>query len=67
MSKHVVALVAEIPAGTRKLVEIEDRSIGIFNIAGEFYALRNRCPHEGGSLCEGTVTGLRQSERPGRI
>jgi 3-phenylpropionate/trans-cinnamate dioxygenase ferredoxin subunit len=25
----------------------------------------NRCPHQGGSLCEGIVTGLLQSSMPG--
>lgn len=65
MSKHIVARVNEIPAGGRKIVEINGRSIGIFNINGEFFALLNRCPHEGAELCTGTVTGLRQSEKPG--
>ena len=53
MSKHVVATVDEIPPGERKIVEIGGRSLGIFNIKGEFYALRNICPHQGGPLCEG--------------
>ena len=26
----------------------------------------NRCPHQGGSLCEGAVTGLVESSAPGR-
>ena len=25
---------------------------------GAFYGLLNRCPHQGGSLCDGTITGL---------
>ena len=65
MSKHVVAKVDEIPHGGRKIVEVNGRSIGVFNINGEFFALRNRCPHEGAELCVGTITGLRRSERPG--
>ena len=65
MSKHIVATVAEIPVGSRKVVEIKGRSIGVFNVAGEFFALLNRCPHAGGPLCGGTVTGLRQADRPG--
>ena len=65
MSKHIVATVDEIPVGTHKIVEINGRSIGVFNINGEFFALRNRCPHEGGPLCQGTITGLRQADKPG--
>src|ERR671927_2002486 len=65
MPKHVVAMVDEIPPGQRKIVEIEGRSIGIFNIAGTYYALRNRCPHQGAPLCLGTVTGTTLPSRPG--
>jgi nitrite reductase/ring-hydroxylating ferredoxin subunit len=49
----VVAQADEIAPGERKLVTIGGRSIGVFNVGGEYYALRNRCPHQGGPLCEG--------------
>ena len=65
MNKHVVAKVGEIPVGERKIIEINGRSIGVFNVNGKFYALLNRCPHEGAELCLGTVTGLRQADKPG--
>jgi 3-phenylpropionate/trans-cinnamate dioxygenase ferredoxin subunit len=65
MPKHAVATVDEIPPSGRKIVEIAGRSIGIFNVDGEFFALRNRCPHEGGPLCAGTLCGLVTAERPG--
>jgi nitrite reductase/ring-hydroxylating ferredoxin subunit len=29
----------------------------VFNIGGQFYALHNRCPHAGGNLCQGPLTG----------
>ena len=32
-------------------------SIGVFNINGEFFALRNYCPHQGAPLCLGIVSG----------
>jgi nitrite reductase/ring-hydroxylating ferredoxin subunit len=65
MAKHVVATVREIPPGGRKLVEIDKRAIVIFNLGGEFFALLDRCPHQGGSLSKGRLTGLVQSPRPG--
>ena len=37
MSKHVVATVAEIPPGQRKLVTVRGRSIAVFNLDGEFF------------------------------
>jgi 3-phenylpropionate/trans-cinnamate dioxygenase ferredoxin subunit len=65
MSKHVVATVAEIPPGQRKLVTIRGRQIAVFNLDGEFFGLFNRCPHQGGPMCEGILTGLIESDEPG--
>lgn len=66
MAKHVVAKVGEISVGERKIVEIAGRSIGVFNVHGDFYALRNRCPHQGGTLCEGQLSGFATAEVPGK-
>ena len=66
MTKYIVAMLNEIPPGERKIVEIASRSIGVFNVGGEFFALRNRCPHQGGPLCQGRLSGLFQSPAPGQ-
>ena len=55
--RHVVCSVDALPAGGRLIVEVEGRSIGVFNVAGRLYALHNRCPHKRGALCEGPITG----------
>jgi nitrite reductase/ring-hydroxylating ferredoxin subunit len=65
MASHVVARADEIPPGSRKLVQVGGRSIGVFNIGGRYYALRNRCPHQGGPLCEGFVVAGLSADRPG--
>jgi nitrite reductase/ring-hydroxylating ferredoxin subunit len=65
MARYIVATVEEIPPGERKIVEVAGRSIGVFNLGGEFFALRNRCPHQGGPLCAGTLGGLIISSSPG--
>jgi 3-phenylpropionate/trans-cinnamate dioxygenase ferredoxin subunit len=52
-----VATTAELPPGTRRIVDAAGRSIGVFNVGGEYFALRNRCPHQGGPLCLGETTG----------
>ena len=67
MSKHVVAALKDFPPGSRKLIEIDGRPIAIFNIKGELFALLNRCPHQGGSLCEGLITGLAVGDRAGEF
>jgi nitrite reductase/ring-hydroxylating ferredoxin subunit len=65
--KYVVARADEIAPGKRKLVEVEGVSIGVFNVGGEYFALRNRCPHQGGPLCEGVLWGLWEAPAPGEI
>jgi 3-phenylpropionate/trans-cinnamate dioxygenase ferredoxin subunit len=63
--KYVVARVDEIPPGERKIVTVAGRSIGIFNLDGEYFALRNRCPHQGAALCEGKLWGVLKASAPG--
>lgn len=65
MARHVVAPAEELPAGARKLVEIGGRRIAIFNVGGALYAILDRCPHQGGSLYRGALTGLVESSEPG--
>lgn len=65
--KHTVAKVSEIPPGTKKIVEAGGRSIGVYNLGGEFYALRNICPHHGAELCKGMITPLVVSSGPGHF
>jgi 3-phenylpropionate/trans-cinnamate dioxygenase ferredoxin subunit len=65
MPKHLIAKLQEFPAGTRKLITIGERRIVVFNVDGRFFALSDRCPHEGGSLFKGKLTGLVQSQMPG--
>jgi len=65
--RHVVARVAELPAGSRRLVTIRGREVVVFNVEGEFFALLDRCPHQGGSLSQGKLTGLVEARAPGDI
>jgi len=65
MARHVVAAVGEIADGGRKLVTVEGRNIGVFNVKGEYFALLNRCPHAGAELCRGKVIGFANSDEPG--
>lgn len=52
-----VAAVGELPPGTRKIVEVEGRSIGVFNVNGQYRAVLNLCPHELAPVCLGPVRG----------
>lgn len=64
-----VARVSDFPPGTRRIVSPRPgSSIGVFNVGGRYYALKNTCPHMGGPLCEGLLTGTTRAEltRDGR-
>ncbi len=66
MTAIVVGKVSEIPVGGRKMiVPFRGRAgIGIFNVKGSFYALRNICPHRLGPLCTGEIGGKSRSPAP---
>lgn len=63
--KHYVGSLSEFPAGAHKIVEIRGRSIGVFNVHGTLYAIRNHCPHQGAPLCRGKITGTTMPSAPG--
>lgn len=65
MAKHIVGKVSELPVGSRKIIDVNGRSIGVFNIHGEFYAMRNACPHQLAPLCMGHITGTTLPSQPG--
>src|SRR6202522_3805340 len=65
MTRHVVASVEEIAPGTCKVVTIKGREIGVFNVNNEFFALINRCPHQGAPLCRGEIVSRLVAPSPG--
>jgi len=48
---------SNIPLREGRSVRIGSREIGIFNLGDRFLAVENRCPHKGGPLSEGIVSG----------
>lgn len=62
-----MAKVHEIPPGERKIVEVEGRSIGLFNVNGTFVAVLNVCPHQQAPVCRGRVGGTTLPSPPGEF
>src|SRR3990172_10917947 len=52
-----IAPASELPNGERLFVDIADKSIVIFNIAGQFFAIGDVCTHDDGPLGDGMVEG----------
>lgn len=54
---YTVATTAELRPGERIIVEIGRHVIGVFNVDGAYYAIRDVCTHDGGPLADGKVYG----------
>ena len=52
-----VAKRSEIPEDTGKVVEVNGKTIALFKSEGKVCAIHSFCPHQGGPLEEGGITG----------
>lgn len=52
-----IAPASELPNGERLFVEVEGKSIVIFNIADEIFAIGDICSHDDGPLGDGDLEG----------
>ena len=65
--KVVVGKVSDFENGGRKIIDVNGKSVGIFRIGDQFYAIRNRCPHQWGPLCLGDFAARAVSGGPGDV
>lgn len=52
-----IAAVADCPRGSCRELVAGERIVALFNVDGQFYALDGVCPHQGGPLGQGTLSG----------
>ena len=52
-----IASTEDCPVGEAKEFVAEDRMVALFNVDGEFFALDGVCPHQGGPLGQGSLSG----------
>jgi len=57
MTWHPIGNVAEIPAGQRKQVNVAGRELMLLHTEQGIYCVDYRCPHTGGPLGDGLITG----------
>lgn len=50
-----VAQAHEVPPGTMRLVQAGERAYVLVNVAGQFHAVDNNCPHNGAPLARGCL------------
>lgn len=52
-----IASASELPNGERLFVDLGDKPIVIFNIAGQYFAIGDVCTHDDGPLGDGLIEG----------
>ncbi|MDD0997360.1 MULTISPECIES: Rieske (2Fe-2S) protein [Pseudomonas] len=58
MTRRIPVPAGKYPqAGGRALFEFEDKSLALFNVDGQLFAIDDSCPHQGASLCGGRLEG----------
>jgi 3-phenylpropionate/trans-cinnamate dioxygenase ferredoxin subunit len=50
-----VARASDISDPGKQLIEVDDRLVVLFHVAGQFYCLDDVCTHDDGPLSEGTL------------
>jgi len=55
MTRVELGPLQEFPERSVRVVSIGTTEIGIVHWEGQYFGLRNICPHEGAGLCRGTV------------
>ncbi len=53
-----IAPASELPNGERLFIEIEGKSLVIFNIAGQLFSIADICSHDNGPVGEGDLEGF---------
>lgn len=59
--------VERFPPGRWRMVSVRGREIGVFNTGQRWYAVRNKCPHEGARLCLQPLSGTMLPSAPRRF
>ncbi|MQA87925.1 MAG: Rieske 2Fe-2S domain-containing protein [Streptosporangiales bacterium] len=70
-----VGSVEDFPDRAMTVVEVDGTEVGVCRWGSEFFAMRNRCPHQGGPVCSGflqarlagrcTAEGVEMEATPG--
>ena len=52
-----ICSVNSIPPREGRSVSLPGAELAVFNVNGHFFTIENSCPHKGGPLCDGIVSG----------
>ncbi len=52
-----VASTDELPPGERRVVDVDGVAVVVFNLDGEYFAIKDECTHDSGDLAGGQLEG----------
>jgi 3-phenylpropionate/trans-cinnamate dioxygenase ferredoxin subunit len=62
--EHRVGTVAEVRRAGCCTVEVHGRPVTVLSVGEKFFAVHDRCPHMGASMCTGTLGGTFVASAP---
>lgn len=66
LARHRIGHLEDFEPDVFRVSVLGGVSVGVVLTAQGFFAVRNRCPHQGGEICRGTVGGTMEPSAPGR-
>ena len=55
--EYQVGLIDAVRRDGFRIVNVGGRQVGVISVDDTFFAISDRCPHMGASMCNGTVSG----------
>ena len=62
--EHQIGPVEDLRREGCRIVDVGGRPVGVISVGDEFYAIHDRCPHMGASMCAGSLGGTFLSSAP---
>lgn len=62
--EHRIGRIDEVRRDGCRVVEVEGKPVGVISVGDSFYAISDRCPHMGASMCAGSLGGTFVAARP---
>lgn len=59
-----VGTVEEVRGEGCRIVDVDGRRVGVISVGDDFYAINDKCPHMGASMCAGSVSGTMVASAP---
>ena len=63
----LVGSLRDLPVGSRRLIQLNDKSIGLFNTGTQVVAVLNICPHAYAPICRGKLGGTTLPSKAGEF